>query len=86
LYCIDINTHQPVWNKQIWTDFGGQLPEGDPGFGGPFPTWAISQCPLVYGDLLILASQAPDAGVVAFDKLSPANSNGKLLRWVKQVM
>jgi outer membrane protein assembly factor BamB len=68
LYCIDINTHQPVWNKQIWTDFGGQLPEGDPGFGGPFPTWAISQCPLVYGDLLILASQAPEAGVVAFDK------------------
>jgi outer membrane protein assembly factor BamB len=70
LYCIDINTYKPVWNKQIWTDFGGQLPEGDPGFGGPFPTWAISQCPLVYGDLLIVASQAPDAGVVAFNKLT----------------
>ena len=26
LYCIDINTHKPVWNKNIWTDFGG-----DPG-------------------------------------------------------
>lgn len=71
LYCIDINTHKPVWNKQIWTDFGGELPEGgNPGFGGPFPTWAISQCPLVYGDLLIVASQAPQAGVVAFDKLT----------------
>ncbi len=70
LYCIEINTHMPVWKKQIWTDFGGQLPEGDPGFGGPFPTWAISQCPLVYGDLLIVASQAPDAGVVAYNKLS----------------
>ncbi|HCY42356.1 MAG TPA: hypothetical protein DHV48_13535 [Prolixibacteraceae bacterium] len=70
LYCVDINTHLPVWKKQIWTDFGGELPEGDPGFGGPFPTWALSQCPLVYGELVILASQAPDAGVVAYDKLS----------------
>src|SRR4030042_2156031 len=23
LYCIDINKHKPVWNKNIWTDFGG---------------------------------------------------------------
>jgi outer membrane protein assembly factor BamB len=58
LYCIDINTHEPVWNKNIWTDFGG----------GEIPRWAIAQCPLVYGDLLILASQAPKAGVVAYDK------------------
>jgi outer membrane protein assembly factor BamB len=36
--------------------------------GGGFPTWAISQCPLIYGDLLILASQAPEAGVVAYEK------------------
>jgi len=60
LYCIDINTHEPVWNKNIWTDFGGEQ----------IPTWAITQCPLVYGDLLIVASQAPQAGVVAYDKLS----------------
>ena len=58
LYCIDINTHQPVWHKNVWTDFGG----------GEIPTWAISQCPLIYGDLLIIASQAPHAGVVAYDK------------------
>lgn len=60
LYCIDINSHKPVWNKNVWTDFGG----------GEIPKWAITQCPLVYGDLLILASQAPQAGVVAYDKLS----------------
>jgi len=24
LYCFDINTHQPVWKKNVWTDFGGQ--------------------------------------------------------------
>jgi hypothetical protein len=58
LYCIDINTHKPIWNKNVWTDFGG----------GEIPRWAVTQCPLVYGNLLILASQAPKAGVVAYDK------------------
>jgi len=60
LYCVDINTHKPVWHKNVWKDFGG----------GQIPTWAISQCPLVYGDLLIIASQAPEAGVVAYNKLN----------------
>lgn len=60
LYCLDINTHKPVWNKNIWTDFGG----------GQIPKWAITQCPIIYGDLLIVASQAPEAGVVAYEKLT----------------
>jgi outer membrane protein assembly factor BamB len=60
LYCIDINAHSPVWNKNVWTDFGG----------GDIPRWAITQNPLAYGDLLILASQAPQAGVVAYEKLT----------------
>jgi len=30
--------------------------------------WAITQNPLTYGDLLIVASQAPQAGVVAYEK------------------
>ncbi len=62
LYCIDIKTHQPVWNKNVWTDFGGTK----------IPVWAISQCPLIYGDLLVVASQAPQAGVVAYNKLTGA--------------
>ena len=60
LYCVNINSHKPVWHKNVWTDFGG----------GRIPTWAITQCPLVYGNLLIVASQAPKAGVVAYDKLT----------------
>ncbi len=60
LYCIDTKTHKPVWNKNLWKDFGGDK----------IPFWAITQCPLVYGDLLIVASQAPQAGVVAYDKLT----------------
>lgn len=77
LYCIDIDTHKPVWNANVWTDFGGRPASSSPGgFGrgshgaGSFPIWAISQCPLVYGDLLIVASQAPEAGVVAYEKLT----------------
>ncbi len=60
LYCIDINTHKPVWNKNIWKDFGGSR----------LPIWAITQCPLVYDNLVIVLSQAPDAGAVACDKLT----------------
>jgi len=62
LYSIDINTHKPLWNKNIWTDYGGSA----------IPKWAITQCPLVYNNLVIVASQAPQAGVVAYDKLTVA--------------
>lgn len=77
LYCLDVNTHEPVWNVNIWTDFGGKAGnapsegEGGPRFSqgpGSFPMWAITQNPLIYNDLLIVASQAPEAGVVAYDK------------------
>lgn len=60
LYCINIDTHKPLWNKNVWKDFGGSR----------IPIWAITQCPLIYGDLLIVASQAPEAGVVAYNKLT----------------
>ena len=75
LYCVDINTHKPVWKKNVWTDFGGKPASSESGGfrsrePGGFPMWAISQCPLVYGDLLIMAPQAPEAGVVAYDKLT----------------
>lgn len=33
LYCINIQTHQPIWNKNVWTDFGGASP----------PVWGIAQ-------------------------------------------
>lgn len=71
LYCCDINTGKPVWNKNIWTDFGG-IPAPTDGSRsrepGSFPIWAISQNPMIYNNLLIVASQAPEAGVVAYDK------------------
>lgn len=60
LFCVDINTHKQIWHKNIWTDFGGTQ----------LPVWAISQCPLVYGNLVIVSSHAPGAGVVAYNKQS----------------
>lgn len=63
LYCIDVNTHKPVWNKNIMTDFGGKK----------IPLWAISQCPLIYGNMVIVSySQDPNAGLVAYNKLTGA--------------
>jgi outer membrane protein assembly factor BamB len=59
VYCFDTNTQRPVWNKNVWTDFGG---------GDRVPTWAVSQNPLVYDNLLILASQTGQAGLVAYKK------------------
>ena len=44
--------------------------QGPPAPGSQLPTWGITQNPLLYGNLIIVASQAPQAGVVAFDKLT----------------
>ncbi len=70
LYCINTGTHKPVWHKNVWRDFGGAA----------LPRWAITQNPLVYRDLLIVASQAPRTSVVAYDKLTGA------LRWESAVL
>jgi len=63
LYAISTTTRKPVWQKNIWKDFGG---------GAELPRWAIVQNPLVYGDLLIVAPQTPQTGVVAYDKKTGA--------------
>ena len=60
LYCVNTITHKPVWKKNVWTDFGGTQ----------LPRWAITQNPLIYRNLLIVASQTPEASVVAYDKLT----------------
>jgi outer membrane protein assembly factor BamB len=59
LHAISTKTRKPAWRKNIWTDFGG---------GARLPQWAIVQHPLIYGDLLIVAPQTPEVGVVAYDK------------------
>ncbi len=62
LYCLSTTSQKPVWQKNIWKEFGG----------GELPRWAVVQHPLVYGNLLIVAPQTAQAGVVAYDKLTGA--------------
>ena len=57
-HCLDKNTHKVLWQKNIWTDFGGT----------DVPRWAIAQNPLIYQNMVIVASQTPKAGLVAYDK------------------
>lgn len=56
-YCIDRKTHQPVWHKNLLADFGVKK-----------PNWGVVQSPSLYKNLVIVAPQAPDAYVAAFDK------------------
>lgn len=63
LYCISLDTQKPVWNRNVWKDFGST----------ELPIWAITQCPLIYNTLVILAYIAPgspEAGLVAYDKMT----------------
>jgi outer membrane protein assembly factor BamB len=62
LHAINTKTRKPVWHKNIWKDFGGTA----------LPRWAVVQNPLIYGNLLIVAPQTSQAGVVAYDKLTGA--------------
>ncbi len=59
-HCVDKRTRKPVWSKNIWTDYSDE----------EYPRWGIAQNPLIYDDLLIMASQTQKAGVIAFDKLT----------------
>jgi outer membrane protein assembly factor BamB len=63
LYAISTKTQKPVWQKNIWKDFGGEA---------ELPRWAIVQNPLIHGDQLIVAPQTSKAGVVAYDKVTGA--------------
>lgn len=57
--CVDRKTHKPVWEKDLQKEFGA-----------PLPNWGFAQSPLLYKKLVIIAPQAPDAGVVAFDRVT----------------
>jgi outer membrane protein assembly factor BamB len=75
LYAISTSTHKPVWHKNVWKDFGGAAAPG-----GELPRWGIVQNPLIHGGLVIVAPQAPEATVVAYDKLTGE------LRWKSPVL
>ncbi len=59
-HCLNKQTHKVVWSKNVWKDFSG----------ADVPRWGIAQNPLIYDDLVILASMTEKVGVVAYDKIT----------------
>jgi outer membrane protein assembly factor BamB len=64
LACLDRNTGQIRWQKNIRTEFGGKPGE-----------WAYSESPLVDGDAVVVTPGGADATLVALDK-----TTGELIR------
>jgi outer membrane protein assembly factor BamB len=56
-HCLDRATHQVVWKKNLLTDYGAKPPR-----------WAVAQSPLLYQNLVVVAPQADQVGVVAFEQ------------------
>ncbi len=57
MHCLDRRTHQVAWKKDLAKDFGGQAPR-----------WAVAQSPLLYKDMVVVAPQASQVGIVALDQ------------------
>lgn len=81
--CIDRKTHQILWSKHLVNDF--KVPEIDIPqaptnraetlLRAQVPMWGMTQAPLLYRDLVIVAPQTQKTGLVAYEK-----STGKI-RW-----
>lgn len=55
--CVDKTTHKPIWQKNIFTMYGGKP-----------PGWFVSQSPLLYKDTVIIAPQNTKACLAALKK------------------
>ncbi len=60
-FCFNKKTHEPVWHHNILEAFDTNL-----------PNWGFSQSPLIYENLVIIAPQGKDAGVIAYNKFTGA--------------
>jgi outer membrane protein assembly factor BamB len=82
-YCVDRHTHRPVWSAHLVDDFKDpEIDRAEPPDGSKdrlartqVPTWGMTQAPLLYRDLVIVAPQTQKVGVVAYEK-----GTGKI-RW-----
>lgn len=58
-YCLDKKTHQAVWHLNIKDEFEGESTQ-----------WGISQSPILYENLVIVAPHGKKGGVIALNKLN----------------
>ncbi|MCD4710783.1 MAG: PQQ-binding-like beta-propeller repeat protein [Bacteroidales bacterium] len=57
LYCFHKESGQPLWNHHLLKEFEGEL-----------STWGVSQSPLIYKGMVIVAPSGARAGLVSFNK------------------
>ncbi len=57
LHCLDRETHQVVWKKNLLSDYGTKGPR-----------WAVTQSPLLYKDMVVVAPQSDRVGMAALDQ------------------
>ena len=55
-YCLDLPTHQVIWQKNLLQDYGVKK-----------PNWAVTQSPVLYKTLVIAAPQSSSIGIAAYD-------------------
>ncbi len=60
LVCLESDTGQEIWHRNMKADFGGMMHSG----------WGYSESPLVDGGQLICTPGGADAAIVALDKLT----------------
>ena len=75
LYCIDMNTHKPVWKANVWTDFGGKPASGASGGfrsrgSRQFSHLGNYAVPIGLRRFAYRRIPSSGAGVVAYDKLT----------------
>ncbi|MHC4842334.1 MAG: outer membrane protein assembly factor BamB family protein [Planctomycetota bacterium] len=56
-YCISLESHDAVWKYDFKKEYGAKT-----------PIWGFSQSPVLYKNMVIVAPQTKEAGVVAYDK------------------
>jgi len=57
LHALDRATHGVAWKKNLLADFGVRL-----------PTWAVAQSPIPYRDMVLVAPQGAQAGLLALEQ------------------
>ena len=62
LACLDADTGKLIWEKNLVTDFGGEMMSG----------WKYSESPLVDGDRIVCTPGGKDGTLVALDRKSGA--------------
>jgi outer membrane protein assembly factor BamB len=81
--CIDRRSHRVVWSAHLVDDFKEPQVDGSEPAAtrdeklarAQIPTWGLTQAPLLYQDMVIVAPQTQTTGLVAYDQ-----ATGKI-RW-----